>query len=313
MFELNRETGRQEAPGADLGQILDLERELQVLEQSITDAKEELENLQAELLHTRQEEAEAKALTKGIFEEAEKKETEFREKRNKLEEECADLSDRSSQMSDDLDRKSKELQTVTAELKEIQRQRDLSGHNRKRRFAITAVLVFLMVVLFFGYVGSRAKVSELKDDISEWKDLCQSTTKEKADALAKISELKSYTGTVMIRVNHVYNANEEGSKISDDLKSSEMRYIHYDFDILFLEDMATEADIYVDLYNPDGSLNHSTSSPAGHTTHYNVRESCNMAAGWGNSSRSNYKAGVYRIDFVYEGRIIHSQKIEISD
>lgn len=313
VFELNEKSGKQGTPGADLGQILNLERELSVLEQSIADAKGELEHLQAELLHTRQEEEEAKALAKSILEETEKKEEALREKRNELEGQCADLSVKSKQMTDDLDIKSKELLGKSAQLEDIKRQGDLIRRGRKHRFVFTAVMIFLLGVMFFGYVGFRAKVADLNEDITEWKNLCQSTATEKADALAKLSEMRGYAGSAMVRVNRVYNADEEGRKISDDLKASEMRYLHYDFDLLFLEDVAAGTVIYVDLYYPDGSLKHSSSSPPGHTTSYDVYESCNVSRGWGNASKSIYTAGLYRMDLVYEDRIICSKKIEISD
>lgn len=154
--------------------------------------------------------------------------------------------------------------------------------------------------------------------ISELEGLYQDTNTEKEKVLKRLSEMESYASPVMIKINKIYNGEKGGKKISDNLKSSEMRYLRIDFSGYFLKDNVNKAMIYLDIYKPDGSLKFSSNSPSGHTY------SCSFEAkntgsiktvqedsGWGNSSESTYPAGIYRIDFVYENKIIYSQKIEI--
>ncbi len=160
------------------------------------------------------------------------------------------------------------------------------------------------------YQDTKKEGEEALAKITELEGLYQDTKTEKEEALAKLSEMEAYAAPAMIKVNSVYNAREGGPKISDDLKSSEMRYLMFDFNVYLLED-DKGAMIYLDIYKPDGTLFRSSSnSPSGHTTSFEVKGE-NKKLGWGNSSESAYSAGIYRVDFVYKGVIIHSQKVEI--
>ncbi|HBA69865.1 MAG TPA: hypothetical protein DCZ40_10995 [Lachnospiraceae bacterium] len=123
----------------------------------------------------------------------------------------------------------------------------------------------------------------------------------------------------MIKVNRVYNSDKITNKISDNLKASEMRYLTFDFDILFLEDDVENAKVYFDVYYPDGSMKRSSNyNPLGHTGSYefvgidNAVGKINGVVGWGNSKESTYPAGTYCVDFIYKNVIIHSQKVIIT-
>lgn len=197
--------------------------------------------------------------------------------------------------------------------------------SKKGKFKLIAVMVVSSVIMFFSwnyfdekvskletlYQNAKTKKEEALKQVSKLETLYQDDKKGKEEILEKLSDIKEYVGSVMVKVNSVYNADEENSKISDDLEASKMRFLWFDFNSYFLDDNVKKATIYIDIYKPDGSLESSINSPIGHTTSF-VANGSGQCIGWGNSKRSIYSSGTYCVHFVYKDAIIHSQRVVIS-
>jgi len=135
----------------------------------------------------------------------------------------------------------------------------------------------------------------------------------RSNAEKRFSDAKVCAGDLLIKVNSTYNAKEDQSKLSDKRIAEDMRYLQFDYDVLFLKDDMKPVTIYLDIYNPDGTLfRDSVNSPAGHTCSKTVSSSGQYKTGWGNSEKSSYEAGTYRVDFIYMNRIVCSKKFDIS-
>ncbi len=165
-------------------------------------------------------------------------------------------------------------------------------------------------------VSAKEEAEEqLANAISEKEKAEKQLSDEKAvrsDAEKQFSDAKVFAGDLLIKVNSTYNAKENGGKLSDKRIAEDMRYLQFDYDVLFLKDDMKPVTIYLDIYNPDGKLRSSVNSPAGHTCSETVSSSGGYKTGWGNSEKSSYEAGTYRVDFIYMNRIVCSKKFDIS-
>ena len=306
----------QASSSSDFVQVLCLEEEIAALEQNIITAKEKLEHLESEFRITEKKKTETEAQITMIMKKVEEKDQELRqkirlhmEKKDGLEKKCGDLDAGYARLSEDLNELFKTLQDKNDELKKVTDEliiakREKRIVTKKRRFVSRAVMVSLIAVILFGWFFFNGEVSS-------WERMYDEVREQRNESLEKLSEIETYISPAVIKVNSVYNSGAGSFKISDDLKSSEMRYLQFDLNVYFSDDSIKEATIYLDIYKPDGSLDSSSNSPSGHTTSFDVKGTGNVDFGWGNSLYSTYPAGIYRVDFIYQGVIIHSQKVEI--
>ncbi len=159
---------------------------------------------------------------------------------------------------------------------------------------------------------TESQLSEAVSAREEAEGQLTNAISEKEKAEKELSDVKAFAGDLLIKVNSTYNADEDGSKLSDKLIAKDMRFLHFDYDVLFLRDDMGSATIYLDIYKPDGDIKDSINSPAGHSFSVTVSSSGGYGSGWGNSEESTYEAGTYRVDFIYMDRIIYSKKFNIS-
>lgn len=322
-----RETG-QESSSLDLTQVFCLEKEIETLGQNIINDKVILENLKKEVAQTEQSLRETEARVKkeeAMLQELHHQKEILADQKTSLEKQREKLSEDIDEISKTLQEKDDRLNKTKDELAVAEREKRLVS--KKRRLAWKAVLLSLIAIILCGWIYFNNEISLRESDYEDAmeekraaKSLYEDTKAEKEEALEKISQMESYAGPAIIKVNRVYNTDENMDRISDDLKESEIRFLTFDFDILFLEDDVKNATVYLDIYYPDGALDYSSNSPEGHTMSYEVYgidsmlgSSKNVAKGWGNATESTYPAGTYRVDFIYKDVIIHSQKVIITE
>lgn len=162
----------------------------------------------------------------------------------------------------------------------------------------------------------EALASKNESLASEKESLASQNKSLASEKEALASENKSMgkcLGEVGISISDIYNGNNSTGRIGDgSLVASKMRYLCFEYSVFFFKGKMGTATIYVDIYNPDGTLRQGQSSPAGHSLSLdNVSSGKTGNWGFGNSDVSVYSAGTYRLDFVFKDTIICSKKVVI--
>lgn len=178
------------------------------------------------------------------------------------------------------------------------------------------------------YEDTETEKKELEDRLAEMENSYENAEKGREETVEKfteavaelewmsekLAEIEKYAPPVTLKVNDVYNADKNGNKLKNgDLEASEMRYLTFDCDVCFLDDSIQEATLSVDIYDPSGFRKggYLIGKFMTHTLSKNVSTTGRKVWSWGNENVSIYEAGTYRVDFIYDGTIIHSQKVRI--
>ena len=179
-------------------------------------------------------------------------------------------------------------------------------------FLIAIILAFFLagamtVMIAFGILMTKEKANV------QWymneNDILQNKLR---DAQNEMEEIQAFLDTdFIIKIKDIYNSDSNGNQITSSMYANQMRYLHIDYEILWISKNSPASALYIDIYAPDGTMsrNHA-SSPYGHTMTAYLSEGSH-GTGWGNSSTSTYQSGEYTINFVYENKILCSQKITI--
>lgn len=264
----------------------------------------------------------------------------LKNQKQRIENAMVGLSARFAELKSGIEKKGKELQEKNAALTKLNKCKNKPKKQGRKILA----LVLGLGLFFVGISVYMEKIDlvqrlEAENERMDWQLLKVVSEKEEAEeqlanvilekeeaeeqlanvisekekAEKQISDAKACAGDLLIKVNNVYNDKEDGSKLSDQRIAGDMRYLMFDFDVLFLKDDIMSVTIYLDIYNPDGTLRRSSIySPAWHTLSLTVSSSGEYRTGWGNSEKSTYEAGTYRVDFIYMNNIVCSEKVDIS-
>lgn len=264
----------------------------------------------------------------------------LKNQKQRIENAMVGLSARFAELKSGIEKKGKELQEKNAALTKLNKCKNKPKKQGRKILA----LVLGLGLFFVGISVYMEKIDlvqrlEAENERMDWQLLKVVSEKEEAEeqlanvilekeeaeeqlanvisekekAEKQISDAKACAGDLLIKVNNVYNAKEDGSKLSDQRIAGDMRYLMFDFDVLFLKDDIMSVTIYLDIYNPDGTLRRSSIySPAWHTCSLTVSSSGEYRTGWGYSEKSTYEAGTYRVDFIYMNNIVCSEKVDIS-
>ncbi len=239
-----------------------------------------------------------------------------------------------TQQIKELKEKNDELETLMKrkddEIEKIRQQTESLSRGRLVGWVVAVIFMLASISLFAVYKNESDDASyyrrqyssalseqrNLRDKTDELQEQLQEKERAAEELQEQVKNVSECFGPVGVKVNKVYNAMKGGKIINDGaLLAADMRYLYYDFTVYFFDDSISTAEIYIDIYRPDGTLDRNTSSsPAGHTTSLKVTNSGNAVIGsngWGNAEQSLYTAGTYRIDFVYDSKVICSSKVVV--
>ena len=163
------------------------------------------------------------------------------------------------------------------------------------------------------------------DDYRTAYDLC----KEAADALPDDDEINDKCEEIAIQMGYIYVIDTKfanrlnGENIEEAslrLKADKMRYLTplVTYNSLLPSGRNTiNQDFTYKIFDPDGSLDQSSTSPDGYTndTTFEVEVGEHnqgvWLSGWGNATQSFYEKGEYTFEFYYKGHKIFTQKFTL--
>ena len=117
-------------------------------------------------------------------------------------------------------------------------------------------------------------------------------------------------GGLLVQVDSVSNADQQGNLLSTDLNADTLQYLHLDLHIFTIESLYTYHDdlLYVSVYKPNGELMQGQGSTASYTFTKEIT-STYSSVGWGNSTGGAYTHGFYVIVFVYDGVTVGKEAV----
>lgn len=145
-------------------------------------------------------------------------------------------------------------------------------------------------------------------------DKCKDNLTKKYNELNGSPDDKSTTPFEISAV-FVANVTQSGDIISDYGKSIYSNSTQYIKPRIYIDTKKEgEFEIFVKFFSPDG-LSSSSSSPDGYSYKQTVTLSKNTPyytiSGWGSSTSGHWKAGEYRMEFYYKGKLIFTKKFNI--
>ena len=133
---------------------------------------------------------------------------------------------------------------------------------------------------------------------------------EADEANARVAQVLE--GDLLLKVNTVYNADQEGNYLSDYIESTSLRYLTVDYD-LFTDKNWSYFDgstLKVMIYNPEGIMIQGPES----TDEYTFTTTINGpygSVGWGSDYEQVYYPGFYIFVFEYDGVIVGKEPVYV--
>lgn len=146
----------------------------------------------------------------------------------------------------------------------------------------TILLCVLSFGLLIGLIAASTKAKEYEEKYD--------------DSLSKYNDLLG--GEMIVKITSVTNTTQDGTKISDDLVSNSVQYLHMEYEIYGKKDsyLYYGDQLEVSIYKPDGSLMQGEGSNSSYTLIEDIEGSYG-SLGWGNSSATAYSQGFYIVVF----------------
>lgn len=220
---------------------------------------------------------------------------------------------------EELDKKEKRISEMDSRLAQA---RSAEEKARKTYGRICIFLIGMFAVILFmvfrSYNSLNGDYRSYRNKTSAMVDENERLTQENKELEKKLDKIETFVDSdILVRIKDIYNdeGGENGATKSLDeiVYADEMRYLAVDYEIYVLnKEISEPVDIYIDYYLPDGTLDTYSKSAENHTSPLKEAES-GYIYGWnlGNSEKSLYDPGTYRIEIIYNGKVAASRYCEI--
>lgn len=174
----------------------------------------------------------------------------------------------------------------------------ISGLQNKVKKNKTLFIVFLATTLLLGCVTVLLCVA--LGDAYEQAD----------EANARVAEVLG--GDLLLKVDSVYNADQQGNYISDSIESTSLRYLTVDYELFSDQDWSTfdGSTLNVMIYNPEGMMIQGPESTDDYTFTTTI-DGQYGSVGWGSDYDQVYYPGFYVVVFECDGVVVGKEPVYI--
>lgn len=174
----------------------------------------------------------------------------------------------------------------------------ISGLQNKAKKNKTLFIVFLATTILLG-IATVLLLSEL--------GIAYAQTDE---ANAKVAEVLA--GNLLLKIDSVYNADQDGNFLSDYIEATSLSYLTVDYQLFSDKDWSyfDGSTLNVMIYNPEGIMIQGPES----TDEYTFTTTINGpygSVGWGSDYEQVYYPGFYIFVFEYDGVIVGKEPVYV--